>query len=388
VNRTVRTLAIVAAALSAVPAAWAEEPAPTQGELDAAKAAFVEGNALYKAGKLLEAIEKIKESYRLSRNPMLLYNLGFIFDQAGQTEMVLTYYRKFLADAPPSAPKRDDVAKRVAALEKEQAAAPPPEVVVPTAPTSKYSQADFKHKTVDTTPPDKPVEITAVVPEDSGFTVTLFYRGGGDETFASEPMTRRGEVLVGHIPATEVTGNWVQYYLEVRDPDRKLITRSGKSTSPNLVFIEAPKAVNTVITVAPLEDPLLDRPPALSDRPREPLRPAKWIASGAAVALLGGAVFLYTRAQKQHDLLVLDATSCGTPPCREFDAAYGHDVEARGVLYDRLYKVSLGLGVGAVALSGYLWYRELHATKPGEVRLAISPAVGRGFTGAAFAARF
>ena len=65
-----------------------------------AKKAFGEGKALFDEGKLPEAVEKFKESYRLSQNPLLLYNIGFTLDQAGQKDKALFYYRKFLADAP------------------------------------------------------------------------------------------------------------------------------------------------------------------------------------------------------------------------------------------------------------------------------------------------
>ena len=117
-NRKTPLLALVLAAAACPALALADEapptqaPAtqapPTQAELDQAKKAFEEGNALYKAGKLPEAIDKLKESFRLSRNAFLLYNIGHTYDQLGQKDMVLFYYRKFLASAPANAPRRFD----------------------------------------------------------------------------------------------------------------------------------------------------------------------------------------------------------------------------------------------------------------------------------------
>ena len=387
-NRIIRGLAIAVVAVVAVPVASADDPPPTPEQLDAAKAAFNESNALYKAGKLVEAIVKLEESYRLSRNPILLFNIGRIYDKIGQKDKVLFYYKKFLRDAPANAPLRDDATKRVTELQNEIAVIPvePDLTPPPPPPTSKYSPADFKHEVIDSVRPNKPVDVIAVVPEESGFTVTLFYRGTGDETFVADPMKWQDKVLVGHIPATKVHGNWIQYYLEVRDPDGTLFARSGKSTSPNLVNVEA---TVTVVAPRPPEDPLRDQP----ERPREPIYPGKWIASAAAVGLVAGAVVLYARAKQQHDLIVVDAASCGTPPCREFDSGYAQGVESRGILYDRLFKVSLVAGVGVAALSGYLWYRDLNRKKkPDEAQVSLiptfGPTLGTGFVGAAMAARF
>ena len=99
--------------------AFADDAPPTKEQLEQAKKAFGEGKALFDEGKLPEAIEKFKESYRLSKNPVLLYNIGFTLDQAGQKDKALFYYRKFLADAPKAASQRKEVEKRVAVIEKE-----------------------------------------------------------------------------------------------------------------------------------------------------------------------------------------------------------------------------------------------------------------------------
>lgn len=381
-NRILRGLAIATVAVFAVPLASADDPPPTSEELAAAKAAFNESNALYKAGKLVEAIAKLEESYRLSRNAILLYNIGRIYDEVGQPDKVLFYYRKFLRDAPANAPLRDEATKRIAELDTAPAVVTPAEPEPPPPlPTSKYAPADFKHQVIDTVRPGTPVDVIASLAESSDLSVTLFYRRTGDESFITEPMQRQGKDMIARIPAATVTGNWLHYYIEVRDPGGTLITRSGKSTSPHLVNIEADI---TVITPRIPDDPLRDRRAV----PREPSRPGKWIASVAAAGFMGGAVVFYARARQQHDLVAIDANSCGTPPCREFDA-YAQDVEARGVLYDRLFKVSFVLSVGTIALSSYLWYRDLNRNKkPDEVQLSVTPSFGTDFLGAAMAARF
>src|SRR5688572_1989831 len=110
--------------------ARADEPAPTKQDLAAAKKAFEEGNALYKAGKLAEAVDRLKESYRLSHNAFLLYNIGHIYDQLGQKDLVLFYFKKFLVEAPANAPQRADVGKRVLELEQQTTKPAEPEPAV------------------------------------------------------------------------------------------------------------------------------------------------------------------------------------------------------------------------------------------------------------------
>jgi len=392
-----RIISCILVALLAAPAsiAWADEPPPTKEDLDAAKKAFKEGDALYRAGKLTEAIEKIKESYRLSKNAMLLYNLGHISDQLGNRQDAISYYKKFLATAPANAPKRADVQKRVETLEKEGTTAPVEEATAKS--TSKYTQADFKHEVVFTAPQKKPLDIVATVPEDSGFVLTLFYRGSNDATFTKEPMAWKDKQLVATIPGEKLVGNWIQYYIEVRDKDGKLFARSGKSTSPNLISFEGGA------TQAVEEDPLLTAQRVVDERngeeTKEPLRPiviAKWATTGAAIGLIANSVAMAILAKQQHDKLLADASSCGPPPCRQFDAVYDQKVESLGARYDIAFKLSLGVGIAAAGVAGYLWYRDLKtkpetntvAGAPKKKVWAVAPAIGGDFTGAAFGARF
>jgi hypothetical protein len=378
VNRTITTIAVALAMAIAVPApsAWAQSP-PSQADLAAAKKAFQEADVLYKAGKIAEAIEKLKESYRLSQNAFLLYNIGRAYDQLGQIDLVLEYYQKFLAAAPANATMRPDVQKRVDAIEKEKAAAaaeqqenttPPPN-----APTSKYSAKDFQHTVVDTAPPAQPIDVTATVPDDAGWTVTLNYRRSGEDTYTIKPMQKRGGTeLVARINRPKVAGHSIQYYVEVKDSAGTVVTRSGKRLSPNLIYIEknAPphfdKAVNEPEDGAPIEEVPEQGPlrtdfgfnnPDQVDQPTRPFVKAKWIATGVAGAAFAFSIVSVLKARQEHDLLREDSVMCGTPPCRVYDLDYDHRIQTLGQRWDALYKVSLGVGVVAAGVAGYFWYR-------------------------------
>jgi hypothetical protein len=419
VNR-IATMLSLAVAVAAPALAYADDPpppptpapaaAPTKDELAQAKKAFEEGNALFKAGKLPEAIEKLKESFRLSRNAFLLYNIGHSYDQLGQKDMVLFYYRKFLSSAPANAPMRDNVAKRVAELEAENVQAATLEgdatanTTASTAPavTSKYSKADFKHEQIFTVPPGNPIDVTAYVPQDSGYTVKLFFRSTGEAAFTAKPMTWRNVELVARIPAPKVTGSNVQYYLEVRDGSNNLITRSGKSTSPVLVNIEngaqphyyadfVDEGGEVFVPVTVVEEPLFSSDGQQSDiQPTSKFGTVKWISTGVAAASLGTSLVSFLMAGKEHDKLVSDAHACGMPPCQVFDAEFGQKVEDVGQRWDLVYKITLGVGITTAAVAGYFWYRDLKAHKKRTPTSAwlIVPTVGDSYAGASAAAEF
>jgi tetratricopeptide (TPR) repeat protein len=462
VNRSIIfCIAIALGTVASTSSAWAQE-APSKEQLEAAKKAFGEGKALYDEGKFPEAVEKFKESYRLSRNPLLLYNIGHTLDQAGQKDKALFYYRKFLADAPANAPQRKDVQKRVEVIEKENLEAdlmgtstPPPagtgntttttqpkveepKKEIKIKPAGTYSEKDFQHALVETAPPGKPLDITAFVPEDSGFTVTLYYRGSGDATFVAKPMKWRYKELVGRVPAAKVGGTSIQYYIEVKDQAGIAVAKSGKSTSPNLVYLESgatprfypdltddgEQAISaTQRKRNDEEDPLggkvkqevdpEDEGKTTTEDPTELPTPgtgfrdvgsskftkAKWISTGAAGALIAGSVVSFLLAKKQAGNLETDSTACGSPPCQIFDEEYGIPVQEAGKRYNTIHKVTTVFGVAAAGVAAYFWYRELTAKKRGELKVtnknqnpettwAITPSLTDGFMGAAAAATF
>jgi hypothetical protein len=422
VNRIILAISFVLAAVTAIASAE-----PTKEQLDQAKAAYAEGKSLHDQGKLIDAVEKFKESYRLSQNPLLLYNIGFTLDEAGQKDNALLYYRKFLSDAPANAAQRKTVEERVKALEKEKldadlnGPATKPDTTKPDTtkpehvesskvkPAGTYSEKDFQHQIIDAAPPGKALDITAFVPEDSGWTVTLYYRGSGDPSFTAKKMRWRYKELVGRIPAAKVAGSSIQYYLDVKDQAGTKVASSGKSTSPNLVDIEptaTPRfypdwtdendstvATTTTTHQAEDEDPLhpgqheekqdVEIQPqqqpsapgnAWNDVGSNKFEKAKWISTASAGALLAGSLTFYILASKQGDNIVSDSKSCGNPPCRAYDHEFDQAWQDAGHRYNTLSNVTFVVGFGAAVVSGYLWYRELTAKKHGELKMSNKTA--------------
>jgi len=252
-------LVIATAFASVASPAYADDPPPSAADLEKAKKAFIAGKKLHEGGKLEEAIEKYKESYKLSKKPALLYNIGLAMEEAAMDDLALIYFRKFLKEAPADAEQRPAVTERVKAIEKKlgvgtadptkpdptkpDVKAPPvkpePKAPVVIKPSGTYSETDFQHVVVDNAPPGKPLDVTAFVPEDSGFTVTLFFRTAGEGKFSAKTMKWRYKELVARIPAPKMIGSAVQYYIDVKDQAGQPIAKSGKSTSPHQVLLEA-----------------------------------------------------------------------------------------------------------------------------------------------------
>lgn len=452
-------LVVVLVTLGVPVVSRADDAPPTPQQIEQAKQAFAEGKKLHDAGKLPEAIEKFKESYRLSKNPLLLYNIGLTMEEANMEDLALFYYRKFLKDAPADAAQRATVNERVAALEKKfdpnankdatatpvdpagataPKPAPPPPPTLTIKPPGTYSASDFQHAAVETAPPGKPLDVTAFVPEDSGFKVTLFFRTAGEEKFTARPMRWRYKELIGRIPAPKMAGNSIQYYIEVKDTAGTLVTRSGKATSPNLVNIDKDAAPRfypdfteegeTSMSAAAIktrdieeDDPLskANKPdknekeiarlddPAIRPEPVVPgsgfrdvgsskFRYVKWGSSIAAGTFLGLGIFGFTQARAYARALENDAAAPGETPLKFDD--YARSLQSTGKTYQTLERVSLGLTVVTAGVAGYYWYKELTAKKRGELKVGknaspqsswvVAPAGGDTYVGAAAATRF
>lgn len=358
-------LALALALATATPAR-ADDPPPTKDQLDAAKKAFDEAQKLYASGKYHEAISKLEDSYRLSRNAFLLYNVGHAYDQLGDKPKALAFYLKFLELTGPGAAKRDEAQKRVDELKGVEAdlEAVQPLFQPTEAPKPKFYES-FKHAAVDSVGPGQSVEVVARAAKEANWSITLHYRSADEEGYTSEPMTWRGDELVGRIPGAKVVGSSMHYYIEAKDADGNVVVRSGRRTSPNLMKIEGPRTV-----VKPgSDDPLL-----VVAQPHPPVRklitPTS-VSTTIAVLLIGGTVTSYLIAKQKADDLEFDSTACGQPPCQAFDS-FDAPLEDSGKRFNRVYQVTLVASAAAIGVAGYFWYRSL--TRPKESSRTASRA--------------
>ena len=440
------TALALALAAGAPGAALADKPggnsaAPSDEDIAKAKEHFARGKALFDKKDYKGAVAAFKESYRLSRNPLLLYNIGFTLDQLGDRPMALFYYQKYLKDAPKSDGNRENAAARTAALEREieeenslgeagaaEQPAPEPDAAAgeqpgPGGPAGGADVDSFQHVVIDEAPPGRPIDVSAFVPKDAAWKVILFYRAAGESKFAAVPMRPRYNELIARIPAAKTTGASVQYYIEVRDASGEVVDRSGRSTSPHLVFLDKNAKARYYADLgderaAPIDD---DEAVAAgggftlesgesaggsgwTDAGSSRFRKLKWGTTGGAAGLLALSGTLYLLSSKASSDLEAEALSSrdpaqcvgGDPPCRAF-TDHQQGLEARGQRLETFAHISLGVGAAAAIGAGVLWYldikdsrarRRSRSSGPEEPNFSAAPVIGDDFVGGAAAVRF
>tara|TARA_R110002096_G_scaffold299503_6_gene494250 strand:- start:176915 stop:178306 length:1392 start_codon:yes stop_codon:yes gene_type:complete len=390
----------------------AEPTGPSPEDMLKAKEAFMKGRELFDAKDYENAVDQFKESYKLSKNPVLLYNIAFTHDEIGDAQLATLYYEKFLRDTDKGVANRDLAQKRLKVLKKEAGDT--------TDTTDVAAVTAFKHAVVDEAPPGMPLDIVAVVPEGVPWRVVLHYRPAGVPKFTSVEMRYRFKELVARIPKSATSSKNVQYYLEVEDGSGKVLERSGEPTSPHIVYMEegakprfysdtagGQSQVNTQIT-----DP--DYPPGggsstggggggghidtsggWTDVQSSKFNKLKWgtTAGAATFILLSGTFYLISSNHSntlEDEALKSQFGSCASTPCNQF-AQKQKDLESLGQTYETLGTVGLALGAATAVAAGALWYMELTDkgdSKNSTTSLITVPTIGDNYLGAAASIRF
>jgi tetratricopeptide (TPR) repeat protein len=171
------------------------DPRSDQGARNAYKA----GAAAYEAGDYQTAYDRFKESFQLSHEPALLYNIASALQGLKRPHDAAESLRSFLR-VQPNDPDRSTIEQRIATLEEEQrmidadrakeeaARRPPPVLTAPepppalrlTAAPSGPSAADRKHKRMVVA---ISVSVAAAVVIAGGITLAVLLSDGGTEPY-------------------------------------------------------------------------------------------------------------------------------------------------------------------------------------------------------------
>jgi tetratricopeptide (TPR) repeat protein len=131
-----------------------------------AKRYFTSGRQHFDLGEYRDALRDFKEGYRLKDDPVFLYNIAQCHRLLNENQDAIHAYKIYLTRAP-NAPNRDEVERKIAALQEaiasqEKASSTPPSGVLPP------DRAGQGQTTVENTPPNnKPAETATTTSGDS-----------------------------------------------------------------------------------------------------------------------------------------------------------------------------------------------------------------------------
>lgn len=171
---------------------WAQPVRADEPSADEQKAAelYQQGKTHFDLAEYDKAIEAFKESYKLSKLPILLYNIAQAYRQMGDCENALTFYKNYLRN-DPDADNRAKVEQRIAEMDTcvkdPNHKKPVPDVKPDVAPPD-VKQPDVKQP--DVKPDVKQPEVKPPVEEPHGA------RGGGKK-IAGYVTGGVGAVLIG-----------------------------------------------------------------------------------------------------------------------------------------------------------------------------------------------
>lgn len=272
--------AVVAALLVAAPGMVHAQNNDDAALTELAKEHYKAGLAAFQAGRYNEAITELKAAYLLKKLPPLLLNIAKTYEKLGDRANAISYYQRYLAEAPPDAAGRPDAAQALAAMGAPAEPAPPQQPgnyysqpPQPQQPGNYYNQpaqndyynqpnnnyynqpaqqpppqrqppvrmpTAWAHTPIDSAPPGSPIDVRVQTPVMKGVQVYLYYRAPGQVEFTPVLMKRRGAEKVGRIPADATnTGTSIQYYIEAKDGGGQVVKNSGSQADPNIVMLDA-----------------------------------------------------------------------------------------------------------------------------------------------------
>lgn len=109
------------------------QPALAQdARIEKAERLFLEGQQAYQAGRLDEAVAKLRQAYAMTKAPELAFNVARVLERMGEADASIRFFRLYLKRGEPDAKERESIEKRIEALkairkrQREQIMTAPP----------------------------------------------------------------------------------------------------------------------------------------------------------------------------------------------------------------------------------------------------------------------
>ncbi len=139
-------------------------PNATASERDQVDAYVDAGTAKYEQGDYLGAVTEFKAAYALDPDPNFLYNIGRTYEEAGQLEMAVDYYRRFAKQPGISLELRKQAADRIKVLDEILAETTPEAAEPPAEPGAPETSSAPTQPVIMLGPADQPADQPAARP--------------------------------------------------------------------------------------------------------------------------------------------------------------------------------------------------------------------------------
>jgi len=295
-------------------------------DYDAAGRHFASGQERFSQKKFHTAALEFQAAYEITKDPVLLYNVGEAWQRAGDAKRALVAYRGYLKERPgDAAADRADVDKRIAQLDAKK--------------------------------PKTPLV---------------------DQSIAGDKDEADQWIAAGGAPAPTPAPPPTPAPMEETPPVAAPPPAAPPPPSPPPPTVEAQKPESA----PPPQIGLLD------DRPSSRLRIAAWASVAATIALLTTGAILGLAAQSRADEInrrLNFVDSSGQP--RQFDAGAKSDfddLKSEGRLYNGL-AIGFYSAAGAMAITTTVLFvvdwKQGKARREARQALRLAPSIGRGAAG-------
>ena len=124
------SLGVCVVLLAAAAPAHAEQP-----DYDSAKRHFLTGRDLFERREFLRAAQEFQAAYDITKDPVVLFNIGEAYEKAGKVDEAIRAYEAYLGAS--SVADREEVERKLAALRRQRSRQqiPPPSPTPTPAPT-------------------------------------------------------------------------------------------------------------------------------------------------------------------------------------------------------------------------------------------------------------
>jgi tetratricopeptide (TPR) repeat protein len=337
-------------------------------DFDAAGKHFAAAQDAFGAKRYKTAAGEFEAAYAITKDPVLLYNIGEAREKAGDGKQAAASYRQYLK-LQPEAQDKAEVQKRVRAIEAKH-----------------YRLID------QSAPDDKPAAATstAPLPPTPSSPATPSPAAGAGAPAAGATATAAGVAAPAAAAATA-------------PPAAGAVPQSTAPTSGALPPAATPAtapAPGAPAAAAPVPEPAVVAPPAdappppglIDEGPPSRMRVAAWIGVASTLALLTAGAIFGLAAQSRGDEITRNlsyVSQSGQP--NTFDAATAdtlRQLKSDGRLYN-------GLGIGFFSASAatavatvVLFVVDAKRPKPAKHALRFAPLVDRSAAGVAVGGSF